>query len=294
MLKENTIVNGLWIGQRLSPIELLTIQSFLYHGHQFHLWVYGDLDNELPDGMILRDANEIIPERDVFAKKEADPGFNLGKGSFAAPFSDLFRYRLLYLHGGWWVDMDVTCLKPFDFEEPYFFRAHDKLNAIGSVMKCPKGSELMKTVYDRVKTECDENTVLYLLPNIILNEEINKAALSHFIIKGISNEDLWYEVWEFIISDPPIPKEFYFFHWVNEEWRTRGLSKNTFKKSSTLGQLIGSHVIDKNVNWSTLPFRVIEFREWLKIWAKKGKNWLKDPGIPVFVKRYFNSKIGSK
>ena len=33
-------------------------------------------------------------------------------GSLAA-FSNLFRYKLLLERGGWWVDTDVICLRPF-------------------------------------------------------------------------------------------------------------------------------------------------------------------------------------
>jgi len=34
-------------------------------------------------------------------------------------YSDLFRYSVLHQMGGWWSDLDVVCLKPFDFDDPY-------------------------------------------------------------------------------------------------------------------------------------------------------------------------------
>ncbi|MEM7104605.1 MAG: glycosyltransferase [Bacteroidota bacterium] len=290
MTDANQIINGLWIGNKLSPLELLTIKSFLSHGHQFQLWVYQKLENQLPAGLILRDANEIIPERDVFAKLEADPEFKIGKGSFAAPFSDLFRYRLLYLHGGWWVDMDVTCLKPFDFEEPYFFRSHDRLKAIGTVMKCPKGSELMKIVYDQVKSECDENTSLYLMPNMILNVCIKAFALEPFIKAEFCNPDNWMDVFSLFSTRKAMNEDYYAFHWMNENWRSGGVHKNTIRRGSFLGKLIEKYELEGEVSFTTsyLPF----FKHWVNLWYLKGRNWMRSPGIPVFVKKWLGDTKG--
>ena len=56
------IVHGLWIGNHLSLLELLCLHSFTAKGYSFHLWTYEALDNTLPKGVELKDANEIIPK----------------------------------------------------------------------------------------------------------------------------------------------------------------------------------------------------------------------------------------
>jgi hypothetical protein len=61
---------------------------------------------------VVRDANEIIAETHVFK--------NARQNTFAA-FSDFLRYKLLLDRGGWWVDVDTICLRPFDFEDDYVF-----------------------------------------------------------------------------------------------------------------------------------------------------------------------------
>ena len=148
MRADNRIVHGMWVGRQLSRLELLTIHSFLHHGHEFHLWAYDDLSNAgLPPAVRIRDADQIIPRKDVFAKIGRDRETGVGRGSFGAPFSDLFRYKLLFEHGGIWADMDVTCLRPFDSKHAYAFRPH-RLGVVGSIMKCPKGSRLLKAVYE--------------------------------------------------------------------------------------------------------------------------------------------------
>src|SRR5688500_8391522 len=156
MRDDNRIVHGLWIGDQLSKLEQLTLRSFARHGHEFHLWVYTTLRTPLPQGVIVRDANTVLPITSVFRKLNADPDTGVGRGSVSL-FSDLFRYKLLYEHGGYWADLDVTCLKPLDFCEPYVFRDH-RVGVVGNIMKCPQGSRLMHDTYQQSRTIADEHT----------------------------------------------------------------------------------------------------------------------------------------
>jgi hypothetical protein len=98
-----TVVNGLWIGERLSPMERACVQSFLNYGHEFHLYVY-DAVADVPRDCRLRDAAEIVPAHEIFVHRSG-----VAKGSLAT-FSNLFRFELLLARGGWWMDMDVYCL----------------------------------------------------------------------------------------------------------------------------------------------------------------------------------------
>lgn len=212
------IVHGLWIGSRLSRLELLTLKSFVRWGHEFHLWLYDDLDTPVPRGVHLRDACEILPRDRIFRKRVRDAETGVGEGS-VSPFSDLFRYKLLYEHGGVWVDMDITCLRPFDFKEDFVFRPH-RLGMIGNLMKCPKGSELMRACYEESDLIADEH-VDWLAQVRILNKHVERLGLSCFIRSDISNSDSWYEsVRQFVDAPTPIPDRWYAIHWVNEFWRT--------------------------------------------------------------------------
>src|SRR5580698_9560242 len=98
-------IQSLWVGDRLSAMEQLAIKSFLFHGHPFHLYVYQATEG-IPEGTIVQDANEILPATSIFKYSEHN--------SYAG-FANFFRYKLLVERGGWWVDMDVICLKPFRF-----------------------------------------------------------------------------------------------------------------------------------------------------------------------------------
>ena len=116
---------SLWVGSQLSKLERTCARSWTYHGHRFELFVYDDV-GEIPDGVVLRDANDVIPESEVF----------LWRGSYAI-FADLFRWTLLHEHGGYWIDMDMLCLKPFDFEEPILFGCEHSNTASIGILKLP-------------------------------------------------------------------------------------------------------------------------------------------------------------
>jgi hypothetical protein len=239
MSPENKILNGLWIGNKLSKVELLTISSFLGHGHSFRLWIYEPLITTLPPGVEIADASQIIPREKIFSYKNENK-YGHGKGSVAG-FSDIFRYKLLYEKGGWWVDMDITCLNPFDFPEPYFFRNHHELIVVGNVMKCPKQSELMKLCYEEAISSVDEYNTNWHKPIEILNKHIAALQLKGFIRSDVSNPDQWDKTSRFVDHGDSFPPDWYFIHWQNEEWRSRNISKQDFYFKSTLAALLGKY-----------------------------------------------------
>ncbi len=139
-------VQAVWVGKRFSAMERLCAESFLSNGHEFHLYIYDDVGN-LPPGTVVRDGNEILPAARIFQYYE-HPGTYSG-------FSNFFRYKLLLERGGWYVDTDVVCLRPFDFENEYVFSAQgirtQRLVSTG-IIKAPAGSEIMRRAWEA----CDE------------------------------------------------------------------------------------------------------------------------------------------
>lgn len=235
MQHHNKIVHGLWIGPVLSALELLCLRSFTAMGHEFHLWLYEPLDQALPVGVIQKPAASILPADAIFRYQHGNE-FGHGKGSLAG-FSDLFRYQLLYQKGGWWADMDVTCLKPLDFQQPYIFRCHDALPAVGNLIKCPPGSALMKACFEETLAKVDAENRDWLAPIRILNKHICEQGLTPYIV-DITNQDRWEAVTHYAQYRQAFPKKWHAFHWMNEEWRSRGLDKDAITANSALGLLL--------------------------------------------------------
>lgn len=234
------IVNGLWIQGALSPLELLTIESFLANGFSFQLWTYETENCNAPKGTVIKNAHEIMPLDSIFTYKNTNIHGH-GKGSYAG-FSDIFRYKLLYEHGGIWTDMDITCLKAFTIEEDYFFRFHHKAGAVGNFMKCPKKSDVMKWCYEHALEKVSENNADWMLPITILNEGISKFNLKHSIQK-ISNDDSFTEILKLLNAPMAIPDEWKIIHWMNEEWRRLNISKEVCLPESPLHALYSKYNI---------------------------------------------------
>lgn len=226
-------VHGLWIEGNLSPLELLTIHSFLAQGYHFFLWSY-DIDrSNIPEEVIVKDARAIIPEEEIFFYRQKNQ-FGHGKGSFAG-FSDIFRYKLLYEYGGWWTDMDITCLKRLP-EPDYFFRANKtSSSAIGNLIFCMPQSPVMKWCYEQAVSSVHPLNKNWALPIQILNDGIQQFELQSYI-QSISNKDSWLEVSQ-LINNRKIPDEYYCIHWMNEEFRRLKISKSSFPSDSNLYQL---------------------------------------------------------
>ena len=148
----NQIIQGLWVGNELSVMEQLSIASFLRNGHEYHLYVYEDVKH-IPPGTSIKDGNEILPASRIFQYKQ--------QVSYAG-FSNFFRYKLVLERGGWWVDTDTICLKPFDFEAEYVFSSEFAMGQefINSgILKAPAGSELMAYAWRVCETKDPEHLV---------------------------------------------------------------------------------------------------------------------------------------
>ncbi len=285
----NLYIHCLWIGDELSPMERLSLASFVAHGHKVLLWRYAPLEEILPDQITIKDANEILPSSAIFFYNNSSD-LNIGKGSVAG-FSDLFRYKVLYEKGGWWTDLDITLLKPLDFKEDYFFRSHTTLPVVGNLMKCPKHSPLMAACFESTQKEVNAHNRDWLKPIRILNEHIQKNDLSDAIKRGVVNPDYWPFVQRYVLGKPSIPSSFYAIHWMNEEWRHRGLNKSEAFEYSVYHSFLEKYKIPhdpKKLDWKT------KWKLNQQTIYQNGKNWIKRPGFPVFLKRWYLEKIQRK
>jgi len=138
-MKRFPVMRSLWIGDALSNVERLCVQSFLDHGHAFHLYTYADVDG-VPAGAVKKDAGEILPADEIFKRPGED----------VRGLADYFRYALLAERGGWWVDMDLICIKPFDFDDEIIFveEFEGDMHYQNAVLRFPPQHPLMLRMRD--------------------------------------------------------------------------------------------------------------------------------------------------
>jgi hypothetical protein len=228
------MIQSLWIGKRLSTMELLSIRSFLHHGHDYELYLYEPVEN-LPEGAVARDANEILPASRIFLYADF--------GSYAG-FSNFFRYKLLLEKGGWWVDTDIVCLRHFDFEAPYVFASEMiKSGAVpaSAVLKCPAGSEAMAYAW-RVCASKKPSLLKWgeTGPRLVA-EVINRFSLEAFLHPAEVFCPVSCHDWETLLAPESIlrPAETaYSIHLWNEMWRYHGRDKDeSFPPGCIYGRL---------------------------------------------------------
>ena len=219
-LQGNKIIQGLWIGPELSVMEQLSISSFLANGHDYHLYLYDDV-NYIPKRTTLKDANEILPASKIFQYT--------GRPSYAG-FSNFFRYKLLLERGGWWADTDTVCLKHFDFEREYVFSSEiskERVVVNCGAIKVPAGSDVM----DYAWRVCQESDPLQLVwgqtgPRL-MGEAVRKFSLENYRQAPEVFCPIAFFDWRKIVQPGETAlDESYAVHLWNEKWREAGQDKN--------------------------------------------------------------------
>lgn len=237
-----TQVHQLWIGGDLSPFERLSASSFVKTGYSVNLWTYGGVGN-IPPGVTIRDAGEIIPQSEIFETRGSP-----------APFVDLWRLEVLQRRGGLWADLDVISVRPESELPPEPFLVTEDTWA-GSWR-----SELPWTI-----TNCIIHNPQPRAGNVIHQALVHARVYPRDLIEWTTiGPELLHELWEAKMAEgfKIMPVAFanavpageivelmmkpgiinprsHFVHLYNDMWRRAGIDKHTVDvpESSVLGEL---------------------------------------------------------
>jgi hypothetical protein len=211
---------SLWVGSPLSKVEQTALASFIYYGHSFTLFVY-DMDMKVPNGIVKEDANQIIPESEIFKVQNS-----------YGPFADMFRYTMIQKTGLTWTDTDSICLRSdWDFGDYLFgFEEDDRL--ANGILRMPQDSELINFLI--------KNSVQYDKTKIVWSEIgpllVTKGAKRFDVLKYAQEPNVFYPV--------------HFWQWKkiwNKDYKQEVLDK--CKGAHTLqiwNQFLNREGIDKN------------------------------------------------
>jgi mannosyltransferase OCH1-like enzyme len=216
------IIQSLWIGDRLSVMEQVCISSFLRHGHQFHLYVYQETAG-VPPGTVVLDGNKVLPASRIFTYKEHQT---------YAGFANFFRYKLLLEIGGWFVDADTICVRPFQFRNQYVFSS-EAINGRQLVnlaaMKVPPGSPIMQYAWEACERMNPTELKWSQCGPTLLRAATEACSLERYVKSWKTFCPIHFSVWEQIL-DPAVCWSFddqtHAIHLWNELWRRSGQDKD--------------------------------------------------------------------
>lgn len=226
------IIQSLWIGSTLSTMQKLSIVSFLQNNHPFHLYVYDDVQG-VPEGCVLKDASTILPASKIFKYKQ----FNTYAG-----FANLFRYKLILEKGGYWVDTDVVCLKPFP-ETAYLF-ATERVRgsrvgykAANAIFCAPPGAMILEYCYQQAVQKNPEQLKWGETGPSLVSYGINKFALHNYLAQPeVFCPINWWNWQQYIYSSLALEKfpNSLGLHLWHEMWRRNNINKNDVFASDSI------------------------------------------------------------
>lgn len=148
------VIQTLWIGETFNEVSSLCIESWLKHDYEVHLYIDKGAFKLPKKFKKYKDkgqlqfyyASEIIPYT---------------KGAEILPFSDLFRYKLLYAKGGTWCDTDMFMLRRLPNDKIIIssehtilegaFKSKLRYKANIGVLRFDKGNMILDTVIRKIE-----------------------------------------------------------------------------------------------------------------------------------------------
>ena len=216
-------IQSLWIGPKLSTMEQLSIRSFLANGHEFHLYAYDAIEG-VPEGATVLDAGRILPPSRIFRYT--------GNGSVAG-FANFFRYKMLLDLGGWWVDTDTVCLRPFDFPGMDHVVSSERVSGApvidNAILKAPAGSPLMEYAWNVCQSKDPKLLAWGETGPRLVGEAIRQLGMDDCVRSPETFCPVPYLAWNTVLS-PDVTFDFgpetHAIHLWHEFWRRNAQDKD--------------------------------------------------------------------
>ncbi len=107
-------VASLWLGERLSFLEQVVLQSWIDNGYSLSLYAYDEVDG-VPEQVDVLDASEIMGRSDISDARDDEI------------FRDIFRIKCLAAGAGMWIEMNALCTAPLPEGDIVFSTGSDDL-----------------------------------------------------------------------------------------------------------------------------------------------------------------------
>ena len=204
----------LWVGSPLPYLQQISIVSWIRQGYRVK--IYTDNNNLLKNTLLedftyyikLENANKILTKEPSWA---------------ILPYSDLFRYKVLYEYGGTWLDADLILLRPLPNLETIIsseytmksgaFKSKNDMTATIQCLRFVKGNPLIKKIIDTIHTKI--NNPAWRENMKIFRKIIEKDGLT-LAEPYLFNPVPWWNIENIVSSSTPKVK--YNCPTPNDEW----------------------------------------------------------------------------
>jgi hypothetical protein len=227
-------IQTLWVGP-MNELVYACLTSFVSVGHPVHLYSYGDI-LDAPLGVRIFSADDIVSEKILQRNVKGE-----GRGSYAA-FSDLFRLSLLYKLGGWWVDTDVYCMRPFVANNSYVFAAeHDSVGTC--VIHAPASSDILGEALEKMRSIPIKNVSWTEYKDIYAESVFNSGFSGLIQSSDVFCPIPWNKIVSFVHDNyaPHLSKSNLGIHLWHEIWRRNDLYSYVNRYTKLLSQTKPKH-----------------------------------------------------
>ena len=222
------MINFFWHGD-ISDIQKLCWNSFLNFHNNINIWCYDEIkDYE----KFCKDANQILPQDELFYAN--NPWGEVEKKEFVAPFSDIFRYKLMNDYCGWYVDSDMICLKKLPKIAGTHLNSEYNENKIrvlrNSVLYSDKTNNIFGKMFrDIIKRPHYQDT---FQGEWGFEDFLEKYKITNSFEPIFSNPIEWYDIEKIVKDDFKFGKKTYMVHLFNVMWKNGLWSKESIKTIS--------------------------------------------------------------
>jgi hypothetical protein len=178
-----------WAGARISGFEAACAASFVQRGHSLCVFSFDRIEN-LPEGVELRDAGELVEERSTHR-------FLIEGRPSLSHFSDYFRYKLFQKTPLAWVDMDMLLLRPLpDNLGGTILAKEEEQSVCGAFMRIDGRAPQLADLIGRTESLMDRNLIWgetgpRLLTKVFGQREVFEAAHSPRVFFPIHFAAIW-------------------------------------------------------------------------------------------------------
>lgn len=147
-LENKNEIFTLWVSEEeyLPELPILSLKSMVLTNHDVILYTYNYIKN-VPEGVIVKDANEIYDKSMIFRYKR-------GWSRSYSGFANLFRLKRLYEQGGTWVDLDIILIKNLNevYDDDIIICSEPNKNAYihcnNAILRFPKKDPFIEHMFD--------------------------------------------------------------------------------------------------------------------------------------------------